>query len=508
MATDALTLLDGELEPTLPGVDAILGAFCPSRIPEENSSGDNPSDNLLDGRRLKTLAKELGAALPNCKIERNDGLSDAALGWIGEEGQKRVGKVEVTNQSKANEEVTPRQLGGLAGAVDVGDAVGGALRSVVEGWGVAQVAVALVGGSCVGEWECSAARHSQIRGERPESKKNLVLPVVRWDGVGQVLAVGNYSTSMSFPQPHFKTPKTGGERGADTRIESASLVAVTDTALVDGAAGVGLVGVEVSGVVGDVGEFPEEILGRSMDVIFDQHRAPRTIEVGFMEELYLRMTVVLGQRVLGGKTSKSQRPKILERGVKPELGRGVEKVFKRKTAPVPRDQNFVAGRADSGEDGVGSEDELDVVREERDEKDVDGDDFVVEGKGGEDGTVVGDQTLELVERCGVEVIGGDPTPNRHSKIGGACLQANRGPRTGLHALSVGLLEVPGGDDLGLAKIHPQTRDLAEEVDEGYDVVGEEGDVSEGDGQVVRKSKRLGEEGRGSGGGGWWGSGKR
>ena len=73
----------------------------------------------------------------------------------------------------------------------MGDAVGGALRSVVEGWGVAQVAVALVGGSCVGEWECSAARHSQIRGERPESKKNLVLPVVRWDGVGQVLAVRN-----------------------------------------------------------------------------------------------------------------------------------------------------------------------------------------------------------------------------------------------------------------------------------------------------------------------------
>ena len=154
MATDALALLDGELEPTLPGVDAILGAFCPSRIPEENSSGDNPSDNLLDGRRLKTLAKELGAALPNCKIERNDGLSDAALGWIREEGQERVRKVEVANQPKANEEVTPRQLGGLAGAVDVGDAVGGALRGVVEGWGVAQVAVALVGGSCVGEWEC------------------------------------------------------------------------------------------------------------------------------------------------------------------------------------------------------------------------------------------------------------------------------------------------------------------------------------------------------------------
>ena len=71
------------------------------------------------------------------------------------------------------------------------EAVGGALRSVVGGRGVAQVTMALVGGSCVGEWESWAARHSQIRGERPEDEENLVLPVVRWDGVRQVLAVRN-----------------------------------------------------------------------------------------------------------------------------------------------------------------------------------------------------------------------------------------------------------------------------------------------------------------------------
>jgi hypothetical protein len=221
-----------------------------------------------------------------------------------------------------------------------------------------------------------------------------------------------------------------------------------------------------------------------------------------VEELYLRMAVVLGQGILGGETSKPQRPEILERGVKPELGRGVEKVFIRKTTPIPRDQNFVAGRADCGKDGVGSEDELDVIGEERDEKYVDGNDFVVERKRGEDGTVVGDQPAELVEGSGVEIIGGDPTPNRYSEVSGVRLQTNRRPSACLHALSVGFLEVPGGDDLGLVKIHPKAGDLAEEVDEGYDVVSEEGEVGEGDGQVVRESERLDKEGRRGRGGGW------
>ena len=48
---------------------------------------------------------------------------------------------------------------------------------------------------------------------------------------------------MSFPQPHFETPQAGRERGANTRVKATSLVAVADTAEVDGAAGVGEVGV-------------------------------------------------------------------------------------------------------------------------------------------------------------------------------------------------------------------------------------------------------------------------
>ena len=105
---------------------------------------------------------------------------------------------------------------------------------------------------------------------------------------------------------------------------------------------------------------------------------------------------------------------------------------------------------------------------------------MVERKRGEDGTVVGDQPAELVEGSGVEIIGGDPTPNRYSEVSGARLQTNRRPSACLHTLSVGFLEVPGGDDLGLVKIHPKAGDLAEEVDEGYDVVSEEGEVGEDD----------------------------
>jgi hypothetical protein len=44
-----------------------------------------------------------------------------------------------------------------------------------------------------------------------------------------------------------------------------------------------------------------------MDVIVDQHRAPRTIEVGFVEELYLRMAVVLGQGILGDEQAPAPR---------------------------------------------------------------------------------------------------------------------------------------------------------------------------------------------------------